>query len=132
VRFGVFKEFVDASSLQAEIGIIGQQRIKRQFEETVQRASPRIDGGNSRRSQHNVFLLGMFADIPEKGRLSRTRFPRQENRLAGVLYEVQGILKLLVLSVGYEGHMHSWLSTLNFRLFRIVLVHWLCRCRQRS
>ena len=59
-------------------------------------------------------------------------FPRQENRLAGVLYEVQGILKLLVLSVGYEGHMHSWLSTLNFRLFRIVLVHWLCRCRQRS
>ena len=62
----------------------------------------------------HVFLLGMFADIPEKGRLSRTRFPRQENRLAGVLYEVQGILKLLVLSVGYEGHMHSWLQPSTF------------------
>ena len=37
-----------------------------------------------------------------------------------------------VAGVGYEGHMHSWLSTLNFRLFRIVLVHWLCRCCQRS
>ena len=104
MRFGIFKEFVDASPLQAEIGIIGQQRIKRQLEETVQCTPARIDGGNSRRSQHYMLFLGMPADIPEKGGFARTRFSRQKNGLAGVLYEVQSILKLFVLGIGYERH----------------------------
>ena len=49
-----------------------------------------------------MLFLGMPADIPEKGGFARTRFSRQKNGLAGVLYEVQSILKLLVLGVGYK------------------------------
>ena len=33
---------------------------------------------------------------------------------------------------GHCGGVRRRTAHLNFRLFRIVLVHWLCRCRQRS
>ena len=49
-----------------------------------------------------MLLLRMLADIPEKSGLACTRFSRQENGLASVLNEVQSILKLLVLGVGYK------------------------------
>ena len=54
-----------------------------------------------------MLLLGMLADIPEKSGLACTRFSRQENGLASVLNEVQSILKLLVLGVGYKRQVVS-------------------------
>lgn len=79
-----------------------------------------------------MLLLGMLADIPEKSGLACTRFSRQENGLASVLNEVQSILKLLVLGVGYKRQVigNLVIDISNYSKSQSVLVHRLCRCRQ--
>ena len=94
---------MDASPLQAEVRVVGQQRIKGQLEEAVHRASSGVDGCNAGGSQHDVFLLGVLADITQKGRLTRACFSGEKNRLAGILNQVQGILKFGVMGV-YVAH----------------------------
>ena len=87
----------------------------------MQGTSARVDGGDACGGQYDVFLAYVVADVAQEGRLARTGLPRQEERLAGVLHEVQGVLKLTVAGVGEEGLIHSplsiseWLSLYRLR-----------------
>ena len=83
-----------------------------QFEETVQGASSRIDGGDSRWCQYHMLLSDMGANIFQEGRFTRTCFPRQENRLAGVLNQVQCILEFGVMGI----YLHVFFRVLRFAL----------------
>ena len=99
---GVFEKFVDASPLQTEVRVVGQQGVEGQFEETVQRAASGIDGSYSGRGKHYMLFLRIRADVLQEGRFARTCLACQENRLTGVLDKFQGILKLFVLCVWDE------------------------------
>lgn len=105
--FGVFEKFVDASPLKAEVRVIGQQGVERQFEEAVQGTASGIDGGYAGRCKHHVLFLCIRADVLQEGRFARTCFARQEYGLTGILNEVQGILKLFVLCIGNEAQKIS-------------------------
>ena len=105
--FGVFEKFVDASPLKAEVRVIGQQGVERQFEEAVQGTASGIDGGYAGRGKHYMLFLRIRADIFQEGRFARTCFARQEYGLTGILNEVQGILKLFVLCIGNEAQKIS-------------------------
>ena len=59
----------------------------------------RIYGRYSGRSQHHILFLRMIANILQKSRLAGPCFPCQENRLASVGDQLQGILKLLIVRV---------------------------------
>ena len=107
MRFRIFKEFVDASPLKAEVRVIGQQGVERQFEEAVQGTASGIDGGYAGRGKHYMLFLRIRADIFQEGRFARTSFARQEYGLTGILNEVQGILKLFVLCIGNEAQKIS-------------------------
>ena len=100
---GIFQETMQLSPFQAEVRVVGQKRMEGQFEETVQGASSGIDGGYSRRCQHHMLFLDMGTDILQEGRFTRTCFPRQENRLAGVLNQIQCILKFGVMGIYLHG-----------------------------
>lgn len=100
---GVLEELVDAPLLQAQVGVVGQQGVERQLEEAVQGAPARVDGGDACGGQHDVLLAHVVADVAQEGRFARAGLPRQEERLAGIFHEVQGVLKLTVAGVGDEG-----------------------------
>ena len=104
--FGVFEKFVDASPLQTEVRVIGQQGVEGQFEEAVQGTASGIDGGYSGRGKHYMLFLRIRADIFQEGRFARTCFARQEYGLTGILNEVQGILKLFIMGV-YLHFVHT-------------------------
>lgn len=78
MRLGVFEELMDASPLQAEVRVVGQQGIEGQAEEAVQRAASGVDGGDARGSQYDVLLLRIGADVFQEGRFARTGLSRQE------------------------------------------------------
>ena len=82
--FGVFEKFVDASPLQTEVRVIGQQGVEGQFEEAVQGTASGIDGGYSGRGKHYMLFLRIRADIFQEGRFARTCFARQEYGLTGI------------------------------------------------
>lgn len=105
--FGVFEKFVDASPLQTEIRVIGQQGVEGQFEEAVQGTASGIDGGYAGRCKHHVLFLCIRADVLQEGRFARTCLARQEYGLTGILDEVQGVLKLFVLGIGNEAQKIS-------------------------
>jgi hypothetical protein len=107
VGFGVFEKFVDASPLQTEVRVIGQQGVEGQFEEAVQGTASGIDGGYAGRGKHYMLFLRIRADIFQEGRFARTCLARQEYGLTGILNEVQGILKLFVLCIGNEAQKIS-------------------------
>ena len=78
---------------------IRQQRIEREFEETMHRTSSGIDSSDACRGEYNMFLFGIFADVTQECRFPCTRFPGQENRLTRILNQVQGVLKRCVIGV---------------------------------
>ena len=88
---------------QAQVGVVRQQRVEGQAEEAVQRAAPGIDGGDARGSQDHVLLLHIVADVAQEGRFARACLARQEERLAGVLDELQRLAELAVGGIGLEG-----------------------------
>ena len=65
-----------ANASWREIGVIGQEWFEGYLEKRVQRLSSHINGGNTCRSQHHVFLLGVGTDILEKSAFSCARFSR--------------------------------------------------------
>ena len=103
VLLGVAQELVDASALQAQVGVVRQQRVEGQAEEAVQRAASGVDGGDARGSQDHVLLLHIVADVAQEGRFARACLARQEERLAGVLDELQRLAELTVGGIGLEG-----------------------------
>lgn len=100
----IFQEIFQFPSLK--LRVVRQKRMKRELEKAVQGTSARIDGRNARRSQHHIFLFGMLADVFQESRLTRARFSGQEDRLAGVLDELQGILKFRIVGI-YQGRSHG-------------------------
>ena len=44
-------------------GVVGQERVEGQFEETMQRASAHINGCDTGGSEYHVLLFRMFADV---------------------------------------------------------------------
>ena len=95
----IFQETVQFASLETEVGIIGQQRVKRQFEKTVQRTSSCIDGSDACRSQYHEFLFGNLADMLQEGRLSGSGLSGQKDGLAGILYQLERILEFRIFCV---------------------------------
>ena len=79
--------------------------MKRKFEEAVQSAATGINGSDSGGCQHDVFLLGILTDVFQESRFTRSCFPCQENRLASVGDQLQGILKLLITGVYCKFHV---------------------------
>ena len=79
-----------------------------------------IDCGNSGRCKYNMLLLGMLADITQKCRFSRTRFPGQKDRLSGVLNQIQCILKCSIVSV--YAHLRICLSQIIPKCFIALLI----------
>ena len=67
MRLGILEKFVNTAFLQTQVRIIGQQRMKRQLEEAVQRAASGIDGCYPCRSQHHMFLAYIVADVAQEG-----------------------------------------------------------------
>ena len=107
VLLGVAQELVDASALQAQVGVVRQQRVEGQAEEAVQRAASGVDGGDAGRGQHDVLLPDVVADITQEGRLARAGLACQEEGLPGVLDELQRLAELAVAGVGLEFHARS-------------------------
>ena len=66
VGFGVFEKFVDASPLQTEVRVVGQQGVEGQFEEAVQGTASGIDGGYAGRCKHHVLFLCIRAEYFRK------------------------------------------------------------------
>ena len=97
----VFQEVVEFAALKA--GVVRQERVKRQFEETVQGTPSGVDGRDSGRCQDHVFFPGHLADMLQKGRFAGSCLSRQEDGLAGVLNQFQGILKFRI--VGIDGSL---------------------------
>ena len=86
----------------------------------MHRTSSGIDCSNSGRSKYNIFLFGMLADITQKCRFSRTRFPGQKDRLSGVLNQIQCILKCSIVSV--YAHLRICLSQIIPKCFIALLI----------
>ena len=100
---GVLEEVVDASALQAEVRIVGRQRMEGQLKETVERTASCIDGCNAGWGQHHVLFARLTADVSQKGTLSRTRFAGEEEAMPRVFHQVESILELAVLRIGHKG-----------------------------
>ena len=79
--------------------VVGQQRVEGQLEEGVQRLAAGVDGRYARRCQYHVALLRVLGDISEECRLSRARLSGEEERAPGVLYDLEGLLPLLIVQV---------------------------------
>ena len=113
--FVVLEQVVDATAGQTQVGIVGQHGPERHLEKRMDGAAAHIDGGHSRRSQHNMLLLHMLAHILQKGRLACAGFSGKEYRLMRIANKAQGILKLFIRCI-YGGLLvHEGISV--FRLF---------------
>ncbi len=64
VRLGILEKLMNASALKAQVWIVWQDGIKWEFEEAVHRAPSGIDCGNTGRSENDIFLFRIGADIP--------------------------------------------------------------------
>ena len=93
----VLQRFPDVPHIVS--AIIGQERVKRKLEETMQSGATGIDGGNARRCQHHMFLLCCCRDVSKECRLARPRFAGQEKRLTGELNDLERVLQFLVVAV---------------------------------
>ena len=102
----VAQRLEDLAMAQTIVGIVGQNQMERQVEETVKGGSPHVDGGNTCGSEHNVFLARVLTYIFDEGRLSRPGFPGKEEALVAEAHEVQGILKFLIVGIGCECFCH--------------------------
>lgn len=70
-----------------------------ELEKAVQGGASGVDGGYASRGEDNVLFLCVGADIPQECRLTGAGFSREEKRTAGVLYDLECLLKLLVVEV---------------------------------
>jgi len=79
--------------------VIGNERMKRNFEEAVERGATGVDGGNACRSENDVFLLGVGRNVSEKSRFTSPRLSCEEKRAMGKLYDLESLLHLRVLQI---------------------------------
>ena len=84
---------------KAVVGVVGQKKMKRQVEKTMERRPTHVDGSNACRGEHNVFLACMLTDIFDEGRLSSTRLSGEEKTLISKLHEIERVLEFFVVWV---------------------------------
>ena len=65
--FRVLKEVVDASSLGAQVWIVGHHRPEREFKERVQRNATRIDSRDACWCQHHILFLRVLTNVFQEG-----------------------------------------------------------------
>ena len=91
MRLIVFEEVAEAG--RGELGIVWQERVEGELEETVQCASSCVDGGDARGGKHHVFLLHMAAHIAQKGTLTGAGLAGEEERMLRETDERKRILE---------------------------------------
>ena len=82
-----------------EFRVVGQQRMEGQLEEAVQGTSSGIDSRYSRRCEHDMLLFRRAAYIFQKRGFSRPCLAREEDRLPGILYQLECVLKFGVVRI---------------------------------
>ena len=81
--------------------VIGQQRMKRQLEEAVQRGASCVDGGYPGRSEDDVFLVDVFGDIAQERRFTRPCLSCEKERVTGKADNLERVLQLRIIQVDY-------------------------------
>ena len=61
-----------------KLGIIGDKRIERKLEETMQRTTFHIDSRDACGCKHHMFLLHILAHVPEKRAFTRSGLASQK------------------------------------------------------
>ena len=95
----VFEELEDTPVLQTQVRIIWQHRTKRQFKKGMKRHPLRINRRYPSRRQYDIFLFCMRANVFQERGFTRSSLSGQENGLACMGDQLQGILKLLIIYI---------------------------------
>ena len=91
MRFIVFEEVAEAG--RGELGVIRQERVEGELEETVQCASSGVDGSDTRGGKHHVLLLHMAAHIAKEGAFTGAGLSGEEERMMREADERKRILE---------------------------------------
>ena len=81
------------------IRVIWGERMKRQFEKTMECRSTHIDGGNAGWRKHHMLFLCLLTYIFQKGRLPCPCLPCKEEGVVCKLDDVKGIFQLWVVEI---------------------------------
>ena len=84
--------------------------MERKFEKTMQSASSGIDGCDACRCQDYMLFLHVGTYVFQKSRFTRAGLARQEDRLTGVLNQVQCILEFGVTGIYLHGVKAIWVQ----------------------
>ena len=95
----VLQRLLDVAAVVARV--VGKQGMEGQSEETVQGGASGVDGCDARGCEDHVLLLRVLRDVSQECAFTRSSLPRQEERTAREVHNLQGILPLLIVEIEF-------------------------------